>query len=295
MSNPVILVVLGTSPDSYFLGCGRRHFVENMPESFTNHAKTKLHIAMTTWISMSKTLDTWVDFNVATNEFHFANIGQDIRDHLSGTNGKVAAEFVTFSDDPDPAHFFLKGKQYAWWSAKLNDGLIQGIVGQQKSIQGFDASVTGVLFGKGQTFITMLSGGFVANLDSDARDPDHALKKVLTEFSQGWCIERGSTLCFYDSTYFFLKFKQPGGNTIQMRWNLPPDIAAKLEELREIAQSPEEQQLLIQEDQASINLAQMRINNEMQGYSAMASIMNRGALNIAAAASGGAVVERRWY
>jgi len=291
----VMLVVLGTSPDSYFLGYGRRHFVENMPESFTNHAKTKLHIAMTLWISMSKTLDTWVDFNVATNQFHFnADLGRDVLDHLSGTNGKVPAEFITFSDDPDPTHFFLKGKQHAWWTAKLNNPLIQRIVGQQKSIPGFDASVTGIIFGKGETFITMLSGGFIANLDGDACAPDHALNKVLVEFSQGWCIERGSTLCFYESSYFFLKFKQPGGNTVQMRWNLPPNMAAKLAELQEIAQSPEEQQLLVQEDQASVTLAQMRMNNEMQGAMAMANIMNRGALNIAAAASGGTVVERRW-
>ncbi|KAJ7105566.1 hypothetical protein C8R44DRAFT_806455 [Mycena epipterygia] len=294
MANPVPLIVLGTSPDSYFIGYGRRHFVENMPESFTNHANTKLVVAMTLWISMNKTLDTWVDFNVATNEFHFnADIGRDIIDHLSGANGKVAAEFITFSD-ADPAHFCLKGKQHAWWTANFKDSLIQGIVAQQKSVPGFDASVKGILFGKGQTFITMLSGGFIANLDTDASAPDHALNKVLVEFREGWCIERGSTLCFYDSTYFFLKFKQPGGSTIQMRWNLPPNMATKLAELQQIAQTPEEQQLLLQEDQAWVNLAQARINGEMQGYSAMASVINRGALNIAAAASGGRVVERRW-
>ncbi|KAJ7771304.1 hypothetical protein DFH07DRAFT_803963 [Mycena maculata] len=295
MANPNMLVVLGTSPDSYFLGYGRRLFVEGMPEAFAAHARDKLHIAMTTWISMNPALDTWVDFNVQTNEFHFnADIGQDIRDHLSGVNGKAAAEFITFSDDPDPARFFLKGKQHAWWTAKLNDTLIQGIVAQQKSITGFDGAVTGVLFGKGNTFITMLSGGFVGSLDGEARAADHALNKVLSEFSKGWCIERGSTLCFYDSAYFFLKFKQPGGSTIQMRWNLPPNMATRLTELQEIAKTPEEQQLLLIEDQRALQLAQMRMNMEMGAYNGMANLMTRGAANIAAAASGGYVVERRW-
>jgi hypothetical protein len=85
--NPNTLIVLGSSPDSYFIGYGRRYFAENMPESLTNHAKDDLSVSMTQWIrcarfqlslllrltclrsgSMSKALDTWVSHNTATGK-----------------------------------------------------------------------------------------------------------------------------------------------------------------------------------------------------------------------------------
>lgn len=48
--NPNTIVVLGPTPESYYVGYGRRHFVENMSPSFTNHAKTALNITMSRWI-----------------------------------------------------------------------------------------------------------------------------------------------------------------------------------------------------------------------------------------------------
>ncbi|KAF8205273.1 hypothetical protein K438DRAFT_1964355 [Mycena galopus ATCC 62051] len=226
--NPNTLVVLGPSTESYFIGHGRRHFVENMPQGFTNHAKTDLNVSMTPWIryncpysqypawlniysrgSTSKTLDTWITYNAATTKVHFnGDIKQDIRDHLS------AAEFVSFPDDDTPGHYFVKGKNNGAWNAHLSPYFIQ----QLNSV-------------KSQT-------GFIADIDDDEiTEADHPLCKVLMQYNSGWCIERGSTLCFYDSRYFF---KRLGGSEIQMHWNLPPDMHAKLLELREIAQRPEE-------------------------------------------------------
>jgi hypothetical protein len=65
--------------------------------------------------------------------------------------------------------------------------------------------------------------------------------QVLVQYGEGWCIERGSTLCFYDSRYFFLKFKRPGESGIKMHWNLPPHMNEKYHELRNLAEQPEEQ------------------------------------------------------
>jgi hypothetical protein len=64
---------------------------------------------------------------------------------------------------------------------------------------------------------------------------------VLLEYQTGWCIDRASTLCFYDSQYFFLKFKKPGDPQIKMHSNLPIHVASKYRELRELANQPEEQ------------------------------------------------------
>ncbi|KAJ7809205.1 hypothetical protein B0H14DRAFT_2608270 [Mycena olivaceomarginata] len=171
--NPSTHIALGSSPDSYFIGHGRRHFVENIPDSFTSHAKSDLNISMTTWISMSKT-KTWTTYNVATVKFHFnGNINQTIRDHISGVNGKIAADFISFPDSEDPAFYFVKGKNEGAWTAKAE-------------ITDFDAGLTGMLFGKGKSFILMFKAGFVADLDDDeVSTEDHPLYKVLVQYGEG--------------------------------------------------------------------------------------------------------------
>ncbi|KAJ6538168.1 hypothetical protein DFH09DRAFT_1177729 [Mycena vulgaris] len=295
--NPNTLIVLGSSPDSYFIGYGRRHFIENMPESFTNHAKKDLNITMTQWISMSKALDTWVSHNVATAKFHFnGNINQDIRDHLSGANGKAAADFVSFPDCDNPAHYFVKGKNTGAWNAFLDDYFVQKLGKTRTDVANFDAGLTGILFGKGKTYILMFQAGFLADVDDDeVPSEEHPLYKMLVQYSDGWCIERGSTLCFYDSRYFYLKFKRPGESQIKMHWNLPPNMSAKLAELREQAERPEEQIALMQEDQMWMQVAQTRMNTEMQMSNMLANQIRRGGLSILAAVTGGTVVETTRY
>ncbi|KAJ7453383.1 hypothetical protein FB451DRAFT_1281076 [Mycena latifolia] len=294
--NPNTLIVLGSSPESYFVGHGRRHFVQSMPESFMKHARTDLNISMTLWISMSKTLDTWVSHNVATAKFHFnASINQDIRDHLSGTNGKAAAEFVSFPDDPDSAHWFVKGKTQGMWSAILEDYFIQRLNQLQREVPNFDRGITGILFGKGKTHICLFRAGFLAYFDEDEDWTDHPLCKVLMQYQQGWCIEPSSTLCFYDSNFFFLKFKRPGKSQIKMHSRLPTHILAKLNELREIAKQPEEQIARMQEDQMWMNVAQTRLNGEVQINNMLCNSINRAGLSILAAATGGTIVETTRY
>ncbi|KAJ7279472.1 hypothetical protein C8J57DRAFT_1303397 [Mycena rebaudengoi] len=296
--NPNTIIVLGPSPESYYVGYGRRHFVENMSPSFTNHAKTALNITMSRWISVSKNGD-WIDYNVATDNFHFnADIDQTIRDHLSGANGKAAAEFVSFPDSEERSYFFVNGKNRGAWSAVLSDYHIQRLTGLQREVPNFDLGITGVLFGKGNTNIVCFQAGFMADLDDDEIDSeDHPLYKVLSEFSkeEGWCLERGSTLCCYDSQFYFLKFKKAGDNTLRMRWNLPVHVAAKLTELKEIAQKPEEQMALMQEDQMWMQVAQTRMNGQIQMNNMLNQTMIRGGLSFLAAATGGTIVEERRY
>jgi hypothetical protein len=74
------------------------------------------------------------------------------------------------------------------------------------------------------------------------------VKQTIQEFSEQtkadgvpWLIQKGSSLCQYDSRYFFLAFKQENNPTIQYRWNLPPEMNSKLEDLRRVADLPEEQ------------------------------------------------------
>ncbi|KAJ6489934.1 hypothetical protein C8R45DRAFT_992162 [Mycena sanguinolenta] len=292
------LIAFGSSPDSYFIGHGRRHFVENMPEGFMNHAKTDLNIGMTLWISTNPALGSWITHNVATGKFHFnANINQDIRDHLSGVNGKAAANFVSFPNCSDPGHFFVKGKNTGAWNASLDNYFIQKLNVARGEVANFDTGLTSILFGKGKTYILMFQAGFLADLDEDeVSSEEHPLYKVLAQYSDGWCIERGSSLCFYDSRFFYLKFKRPGQSEIKMHWNLPINMNEKLLELRQLAEQPEEKAALMQEEQAWMQVSQMRMNSEMQMTNMMANAIRRGGLGILAAASGGNVeIVERYY
>ncbi|KAJ6623287.1 hypothetical protein B0H10DRAFT_809064 [Mycena sp. CBHHK59/15] len=296
--NPNTIIVLGSSPESYFIGHGRRHFVENMSPSFTSHAKTELNISLTLWISMSKSLDTWVDFNAGTDKFHFnGNINQYIRDHLAGTNGKAAASFVSFPDSSEPGHYFVSGKAHGAWNCVLPDYFIQELGRMQREVPDFDAAITGMLFGKGKTNICLFRGGFLADFDNDEiTSAEHPLYKVLVEFSEGgWCIERGSTLCMYDSRWYFLKFKRSGDGMLKMRWNIPLNMAARLAELKAIAERPEEQAALLKEDQMWLNVAQRRMSGMTQANNMLNNTMNHGGLSFHAAASGGTIVETRRY
>ncbi|KAJ7254585.1 hypothetical protein C8J57DRAFT_1347268 [Mycena rebaudengoi] len=298
--NPNTIVVLGPTPESYYVGYGRRHFVENMSPSFTNHAKTALNITMSRWISMSMTGESWIDYNVATDKFHFnADIDPTIRDHLSGTNGKAAAAYVTFPNSPDRSHFFVAGKTQGAWNAVLPDYHVQKLLELQGQLPEFDRAVTGVLYGKGKTNITLFRGGFAADFDDEINSEDHPLYKILSEFSDaGWYIEPGSTLCFYDSRFYFLKFKRAGDDTLRMRWNLPAHVGAKLTELKEIFAQLGEQAALAQEDQMWAQVAQTRMNGQIQANNMLNNVMNHAGLSFHAAASGGTIVEverRRFF
>ncbi|KAJ7153250.1 hypothetical protein C8R46DRAFT_1357155 [Mycena filopes] len=301
MPDPNTLIVFGSSADSFYIGHGRRHFVENMPEGFTDHAKTELNISMTLFISVSKALDSWVTYNAATTNFHFnANIDQDIRDHMSAANGKSAADFVAFPDSEDPTHYFIKGKNEGTWNAVLDTYFVEQLNALKTESPNFDLGLTGMLFGKGKTFICLFKGGFYADVDDEvaANSGEHPLYQILTQYAEGWCIDRASTLCFYDSRYFFLKFKQPGQNQIKMHWNLPPDMGARLAQLREQAAQPEEQMAQMREDQQWLNLVQTQMNTQVQMNNMLNRQMERTGLGVLAAVAGGTIVEtetRRYY
>ncbi|KAJ6559446.1 hypothetical protein DFH09DRAFT_1161614 [Mycena vulgaris] len=259
--SPNTLVLLGASSDSFYVACGRRHVAQNMPLSFTNHANSALSVPATLWISMSQSMEHWVDFNVATEDYHFnANLQQDVHEQLAGTNGKMRAEFITFLDVAKSGAFFAKGPGAGEWRGTLPSRVIKTLSDLQRDAPAIANDVTGVLFGKGDTSIYLTSTAFFTDLDGEAGADDHPLNKVCREFDEGWSIERGSTLCFYDSRYFFLKFKRSRSNTMELRWNLPPAAGATLAELRQIAHQPDELLAICQEEEKWAQIGLQRIN-----------------------------------
>lgn len=57
-----------------------------------------------------------------------------------------------------------------------------------------------------------------------------------------WSVERGSSLCQWNVSYYFLKFKNPQNNSIMMHWNLPDGMSKQLAELKATLATPEAQQ-----------------------------------------------------
>ena len=96
-------------------------------------------------------------------------------------NGKAAAEFVSFPDYEDPAHYFVKGKNQGAWNAFLENYFIQKLNTTKAEVLNFDAGITGMLFGKGKTYILMFKAGFLADLDDDEiSSEEHPLYKVCS-------------------------------------------------------------------------------------------------------------------
>lgn len=99
-------------------------------------------------------------------------------EHLGGTNGKMRADFVSFPDGADPAHFFASGKAEGAWHATLPDHYVQYLKQFQQGIPQFNQNITGMLFGQGNTSIYLLKTGFIADLNGEAEKEDHPLNKV---------------------------------------------------------------------------------------------------------------------
>ncbi|KAJ6557000.1 hypothetical protein DFH09DRAFT_1365431 [Mycena vulgaris] len=242
LSSPNTLGVLGSSPEAFYVACGRRHVVENMPASFTKHANSALSVAMMLWISMGRSMEHWVDFKTSTEDFHF-------------------------DGNPEKAVLDDLGHQRQNWVATLPDYFVKNLALLQREVPAVANSLTGMLFGKENINIYLYPTGFLADLDGEAEaDNGHPLNKVCKEMKEGRCIECGSTLCFHDSRYFFLKFKRPGTNTIRMRWNLPPHVGAKPAELQAIAEQPDELIAIQQEDEKWAQVASQRINAQVASH-----------------------------
>lgn len=60
-----------------------------------------------------------------------------------------------------------------------------------------------------------------------------------------WTVERGSALCPWNVNYFFLKFKDPQTNKIQMHRNLPQPMGEDLADLTRIFETPEAKQGIV--------------------------------------------------
>ncbi|KAJ7876965.1 hypothetical protein B0H13DRAFT_2054557 [Mycena leptocephala] len=264
---PNTLVAFGANEDSFFLGHGRRHTFRGVTDEFAAQVQgVYLPITQTEWISFDPTgLQPYIAKNDDRKQFcHSTDISQDLIGHLK-TNG---GSFITLGSGDN---YFIKHNK--GWNARLPPKHSENISQLKPLVNNFDSAVRGLLFGREQSHIFLFVGGFASDLNEETQnDAEHPLTKVLTEFDEGWCIEPGSTLCPYSDRYFFLKFKKPNDTVIQMRWSLPNSMIEELAELKQLAESPEDQIFLTQlrmvdmqhqQTRAALAMQQLRMQSQL--------------------------------
>ncbi|KAG8822161.1 hypothetical protein FRB91_008190 [Serendipita sp. 411] len=251
-------VVFGPNPGSYYVACGRNLEFKDMPVAFTDKMK-EFTVVSWSWISMGPNCETWVARNAENDTFYFnTGLNTDIHSYLTGKNDRTQAQFVSFA--PESGYWCVKHNLNGW-NAYVSKSSEKKILEMQARVQGFDGGLKGILFGHGDSHIYMFQAGFAYNLEGDAENAEHPLHKVLEEFlnrGEGWIIEESSSLCFYDDRYFFLKFKRTGDDSMEMRWNLPEEMAARLSSLVDIAKTSTEQHAIEVEDLALANIVTTR-------------------------------------
>ncbi|KAJ6462815.1 hypothetical protein DFH09DRAFT_1347490 [Mycena vulgaris] len=262
-TTPNTLIVFGANEDAFFIGHGRRHTFQGVPERFAAQVQgVDLPITQTAWISFDPTGTKYIAKNDNREQFyHSTDISKDLIGRLKTTG------FITLGSSDN---YFIKHKN--GWHARLPPKILNNLQQLKPHVPNFDSVITGLLFGHEQTHIFLFEGGFMADLNAETRNnPEHPLMKVLAEFNEGWCILPGSTLCSYSDRYFFLKFKKPNDTVIQMKWLLPDSMKQKHAELRQLAELPEDQMFLselrmadMQRQQANNALAMERLKYQAQ-------------------------------
>ncbi|KAJ7859178.1 hypothetical protein B0H14DRAFT_3446815 [Mycena olivaceomarginata] len=257
---PNTLVVFGANPDSFYLGHGRRHSFQNMPDAFAKQVQgVELPITQTSWISFNPTGTKFIARNEDQKRSTYSTDVQDLITHIK--NDGVA--FATLGIDDS---YFVKHPQ-GGWHARLSPLYTENIkylithVGSDK----FDHMIKGASCCLDTTRATYSSPPMALSRflnEETKKDPEHPLTKVLTEFDEeGWCLEPGSTLCPYSDRYFCLRFKKPGNSLIQIRWELPDFMKQQLAVLKEQTKSPGDQQFLAELRRSEIQ--QIQMNNAL--------------------------------
>ncbi|TFK33291.1 hypothetical protein BDQ12DRAFT_670400 [Crucibulum laeve] len=259
MSN-IPVICFGPNTDTFYIGCGMRYYAQNMPPTISNTLK-KLPAIQIKWMSMDWDGQGWAVRDAYNNTKIIGHINKGL-------------EFVSFGANKS---IWFAGVSTGNWHGNLEDKMILKLNEVRAISPNFDAALEGILFGKGTTMVFIGKQGFAYFTDEEAEGGK--MESVLNEYihrNPPWILMHGSSLCLYNIDYYFLKFKDPNSNNIEMRWNLPMPMFEKLAELKAQAARPESQ-LAIQQ------------------YESLNMVAATGRLNVAIATSNAVNSLNRWY
>ncbi|KAF7335025.1 hypothetical protein MVEN_02252700 [Mycena venus] len=247
---------------SFFLGHGRRHAFQGVPEDFAANVQgVGLPITQTGWISFVKSI-AYIAKNDTRNQlFHSTHFPQEF---ISQVRTNPGVSFITIDSEDN---YFIKHNN--GWNARLPPKQLNNIRELKPHIPNFDDARGNY---HGQTPIFYFAGGFMAELNEETQNnAKHPLTKVMAEFDEGWCIEPGSTLCPYSDRYFFLNSRSQ--TTMSSRRDGPyPTLSQKLAELQQLTESPEDQTFLNQLRMVETQKQQADIASAMEGLRAQAQL-----------------------
>ncbi|KAJ7843005.1 hypothetical protein B0H14DRAFT_3139757 [Mycena olivaceomarginata] len=108
---PNTLVVFGANPDSFYLGHGRRHSFQNMPDAFAKQVQgVELPITQTSWISFNPTGTKFIARNEGPEAVHVQHRCPDLITHIKDDG----VAFATLGIDDS---YFVKHRQGGWHRA----------------------------------------------------------------------------------------------------------------------------------------------------------------------------------
>lgn len=210
-----IVVVFGPSEDAFYVGAGRRFYVQNMPPSFTNavHGST-LPVGRIGWVSLDKTGKYWCAgsrvsqnsafgyiFECSTTFMTYIPTVYYVLQPKAPLRSKIVSAGCDFASFPDfdllssetladqiedgrSPYYFINHQPPGHWSLNLPTYYINVIQLLRETFKEsgrgdeFDLRLRWILFGKGRTHVYQFDNGFIHCLEGPHADPKHLLNQV---------------------------------------------------------------------------------------------------------------------
>ncbi|KAI0344675.1 hypothetical protein BDW22DRAFT_1482865 [Trametopsis cervina] len=247
MADNNLIICFGPTEDTFLMCYGRLCAHKNAPAMLVNMLMEDedCNPMRLGWISMQPDFSTGVFMSWVTGQVGWSDgLALELAGYVNPPDVANAVSYLTFADTD--AGYFVRfrpggGPDGRAWLLNVRPDYPDQISRLMSEVPDFTDALRYVLFGHGGTHIYVFRTGFVAHFEGAAKDPQHPLNQILTEFSKpGWTLQDGSTLSAHDDRWFALKFAHPDSQEVFMRFHLPASMHEQLMELVDMTNKPDE-------------------------------------------------------
>lgn len=228
---PIAVVAFGSSESSFYIGCGMRYHAIGVPNNLAQTLPKKPPKDMA-WLSMDGTATAWILREKNRHLFyHSPNLPTAVVKSLK------EATYVTLGPTKD---WYFVGLGEGQWTANLPEAELE-VSNRVRAGMGakFYSTLTGIVFGKGATVLLMFQDTIRGFVDTEVGGTD-LFELVKEHVEEGrWSLEPGSSICQWNTNFFYLIFKNKVTGDMKIRWNLPDTMHTKLVKLLEYTVTPQ--------------------------------------------------------